>query len=385
MKPLVFQTPMMVISIILHSFAISSTIFRLAYRARFRQLWWDDFWAFFALINTVLFFAAHLRASLEFPPIFFTSLTSFTIMSKLAIWASRLSVAVTIVRILSTGTSLLLSKIVAVIFGLMTVTLLALKLVFCDVNYACPFLPTMSSSFIHSIIASFVADLWLLGAPSYLLWKMNLEKRFHRILQAIFATEILVLATSIAQSVYVIKDNFQAQAVIAEFKITISLIVCNLLSVATHPHRLFQHGQESPEESTTAAPFPGEPNSGSHTMTMHTSSKGESAQTQDLLTTVFISSNSHSEPSVGKSRSNSYTFEMYLAVMNHPVDPNATRKEAGRSSSLTLKFPTEAQLRNFLTYGGVRVYCATLPKSLLSDVDVDFNPGPGELIEYPSH
>ncbi|KAF8982501.1 hypothetical protein BDQ17DRAFT_1505819 [Cyathus striatus] len=67
----VFQTPMMVISIILHSFAISSTIFRLAYRARFRQLWWDDFWAFFALINTVLFFAAHLRASLEFPPIFF--------------------------------------------------------------------------------------------------------------------------------------------------------------------------------------------------------------------------------------------------------------------------------------------------------------------------
>ncbi|KAF8981672.1 hypothetical protein BDQ17DRAFT_1185729, partial [Cyathus striatus] len=101
--------------------------------------------------------------------------------------------------------------------------------------------------------ASFFADLWLLTAPTYILWIMKLKKRVYRLLQAIFATEILVLATSIIHCVYIQRDDFEAQGVISHFKVytvlnikkllltrhqvTVSLIVCNLLFLVTYLYR----------------------------------------------------------------------------------------------------------------------------------------------------
>ncbi|KAF8997581.1 hypothetical protein BDQ17DRAFT_1181377, partial [Cyathus striatus] len=233
--------------IVFYVFSIISTIFRLIYRARCRQLWWDDFWASLALINVVLLFAAYIRAAFDLPSPWLSSFSLVMVTSRMALWASRLSVAVTIVRIIATGKSLLISKMVAVVFGLMGIGILVQKVAFCsppsDV-YRCldkaivtGYTDLASMLFIHRVIASFIADFWLLGAPTYLLWRMKLKKQFYRLLQAIFATEILLLTTSILHCVFIAKDEVQAQGVITHFKVTISLIVCNLLFLVTYIYR----------------------------------------------------------------------------------------------------------------------------------------------------
>ncbi|KAF9007187.1 hypothetical protein BDQ17DRAFT_1351566 [Cyathus striatus] len=291
---LVFRTPLLPIVIILYTLAIVSTVFRLIYRARFRQLWWDDFWALLALINVILLFGAYLRSAFGLPPAWLSSFYLVMVTSRLALWASRLSVAVTVVRIIATGKSLFISKAVAAIFGLIGIAIIPSP----GVNFLCRDKSIITGY--TDLATSFFADFWLLGAPSYLLWKMKLKKRFYRLLQAIFATEILVLTTSVLHCVYILKKDPQVQGVISHFKVTISLIVCNLLFLVTYFYRLFRNGEESSDESTTSAPSR-KPTSRSHTGTWQMSSEGKSIQSQiSPLTTEFASSCSY--PSLNSSR-----------------------------------------------------------------------------------
>ncbi|KAF8997599.1 hypothetical protein BDQ17DRAFT_1428941 [Cyathus striatus] len=281
--------------IIIYSFAIISTVFRLIYRARFKKLWWDDFWAAFSLMNAILLFAAYVRLSFGYSVIWLASYPAVMITSRLALWGARLSVAVTIVRVIATGKSLVVSKIVAVVFGMLAIALVVQKMVLCrnpGVNFLCSAKANVNGY--TDLAATFFSDFWLIGAPAYLLWKMNLKKRFHRLLQAIFACEMLVLVTSIVHCVYIVKNDLRAQGVLSHFKVTISLIVCNLLCLVTYIYRLSQNGQERSEDSTTSAPSR-QPNSRSYTTTSHIASTEQSTvQTQlSPLTSVFLSSRSH--------------------------------------------------------------------------------------------
>ncbi|KAF8997593.1 hypothetical protein BDQ17DRAFT_1363072 [Cyathus striatus] len=286
---LAFRLPILPLIIIFHSCAILSTAFRLTYRARFRQLWWDDFWAFFALINTILLFAAYIEVAFDLPQSWVSSFFVVMVTCRLALWASRLSVAVTIVRIIATGKSLLISKIMAVIFGLIGITIIVQKAIFCNppgASYTCTDKSVVTGY--TDLGTSFFADLWLLAAPTYFLWNMKLKKQVYRLIQAIFATEILVLATSIIHCVYIQRDDFQAQGVISYFKVTVSLIVCNLLFLVTYMYRQLRNGQEYTDETTTFAPS--RKPSVSNTMTY-------SGQTQSsLMTSVYISSHPSSQP-----------------------------------------------------------------------------------------
>ncbi|KAF8995830.1 hypothetical protein BDQ17DRAFT_1330322 [Cyathus striatus] len=146
-------------------------------------------------------------------------------LTRVAIWASRLSVAVTIVRIMATGKSLFISKIIAIMFGVICIGIIIQKVILCSPpgdDYACRDRSIISAY--TDLATSFLADLWLLGAPTYLLWRMKLKKQIYRLLQAIFATEILVLTTSIFYCVYIVKEDIQVLGVIAHSRVTISLI-----------------------------------------------------------------------------------------------------------------------------------------------------------------
>ncbi|KAF8997589.1 hypothetical protein BDQ17DRAFT_1428932 [Cyathus striatus] len=278
---------------ILYTIAIISTIFRVIYRARCRQLWWDDFWASLALVNAVLLLAAYIQTAFDFP---YPSLSSFTLVmvtSRMALWSSRLSVAVTVVRIIATGTSLLISKIVAVMFGTIGIGLIVQKAILCppgvDFSHICQ--DTSIITAYADLATSFVADFWLLGAPTYLLWRMKLKKQFYRLLQAIFATEILVLATSIIHCIYIVKRDTQAHGVISHFKVTVSLIVCNLLFLVTYLYRQLRSGQEYTEDTTTSAPSR-KPSDLYNTMT-YSGQTGSSS-----MTSVYLSSRSSSQSNV---------------------------------------------------------------------------------------
>ncbi|KAF9002183.1 hypothetical protein BDQ17DRAFT_1243700, partial [Cyathus striatus] len=271
--------------IIFYFFAIISTLFRLIYRSRCRQLWWDDFWASIALINTILLFSATFECHLTF----------LLLGLPLLHLASRLSVAVTVVRIIATGTSLLVSKIVSVMFGLLAIAIIIQRLVLCShpgEDFLCRDMSKVTGY--TELSASFFSDIWLLGAPAYLLWNMKLKKQFHRLLQAIFATEILVLVTSIIHCVYIVRNDYRSEGVILHFKTTTSLIVCNLLFLVTYMYKLYRDEQDYSEESTTTAPLRQMNTTSSHTTTEH------HIQTEiSPLTSAFISSSSY--PNMGTS------------------------------------------------------------------------------------
>ncbi|KAF8997598.1 hypothetical protein BDQ17DRAFT_848870 [Cyathus striatus] len=130
---------------------------------------------------------------------------------------------------------------------------------------------------------------------------MKLKKRVYRLLQAIFATEILVLATSIIHYVYIQRNDVQAQGVVSHFKAAVSLIVCNLLFLVTYLYRRLRNGQEYSEGSTTSAPSR-QPNSDPYAAKSKTISMGSTIRAPtSVFTSTFCSSNS--QHSVDPSRS----------------------------------------------------------------------------------
>ncbi|KAF8993198.1 hypothetical protein BDQ17DRAFT_1431901 [Cyathus striatus] len=244
----------------LYFLALIPTIFRLGYRGWVRQLWWDDMWAAFSMINATLLFATYFRTTFHFTEKSSASYLDFIYISTLlttnfALWSARLSVAVTIVRVIATGKMKIISKIVAVVFGLFSIGLMVQKLIICGPPSSVKFLCSNPNITGYSeLVTSIVADLWLLLAPAYLLWKMNLRKRHHRLLQAIFACEILVLTASLAHSVYIVRKDYILQAVTSHFEIAISHLVCNLLFLVTYIYRIFRNGEETRDVATTSAP-----------------------------------------------------------------------------------------------------------------------------------
>jgi len=135
-----------------HGIAISSTCLRLGYRWRRRQLYWDDFWASVALIcdifimviflvTYVVDLSTHIISSFLGYSHCFTGNTSRTTMSFIwwstiffnptEVWAARLSIAVTVVRILPDGRTRLISKASCGVFGVLWFVVMVQKIFQC--------------------------------------------------------------------------------------------------------------------------------------------------------------------------------------------------------------------------------------------------------------
>jgi len=136
----------------MHGIAILSTTLRLGYRWRRRQLYWDDFWALVALICDIVIVVVFLVVFLvdlsaytisPFPGCFyrFTGHASRTTMSFIfwstyffnstEIWATRLSIAVTVVRILPDGRTRLISKASCGVFAILWFIVMVQKIFMC--------------------------------------------------------------------------------------------------------------------------------------------------------------------------------------------------------------------------------------------------------------
>jgi len=137
---------------VMHGIGILSTSLRLGYRWRRRQLYWDDFWAFVALIGDVVIMVVFLviclvNLSAYTVPSFlgcshrFTGNASLTTNSFIwwstlffgptVMWATRLSIAVTVVRILPDGRTRLISKASCGVFGIMWLIVMVQKIFTC--------------------------------------------------------------------------------------------------------------------------------------------------------------------------------------------------------------------------------------------------------------
>lgn len=139
-------------------------------------------------------------------------------------------------------------------FGVMAVGLIVQKAFICGTARAvitnCPVPPmtaylelvSMSSSLLRcnkSLIdghsATIVADVWLLGAPVYLVLHVKLPSNHSRLLASIFATAVLTTAASVTHCVYIFRnDNFlvgiTAYVEVCVYGVAVMHVVLNITS-----------------------------------------------------------------------------------------------------------------------------------------------------------
>ncbi|KAF8997378.1 hypothetical protein BDQ17DRAFT_1283916 [Cyathus striatus] len=237
----------------IHVLAIVPTIFRLYHRFRTGKLWWDDFWAFISLVFDIILFSTYTA----FPATRHVSDKTETVFHwatmislTFTLWAARISVGVTIVRLSNPSRMRQVSKGIMVLFGVLATALLIRKLFLCGK-------PTIESwkcvwpqwTGIMEIVFDILADAWLTAMPAYMLWQMNLLRKHFRLLQAIFACEVFVTIAGITHDVFIIGGHYFWMTCSVHFEIASSLIVCNLLVVVTYIYRVFWSTGETRIES----------------------------------------------------------------------------------------------------------------------------------------
>ncbi|KDR75520.1 hypothetical protein GALMADRAFT_247965 [Galerina marginata CBS 339.88] len=234
------------IVIVCHSFAIPTTCFRLFHRCRTGKLWWDDFWAMIALLCDIILFVVYFAIPLEPQPTpkalqyasRWLTLQGYTI----GIWSARLTVAVTIVRLLPQGPTRRMAKVAAMIFGVFEMVMVLQKIFFCGKKWG--FLPRCeipTYTGIIELVTDILADLWLLLAPAYMLFQMKLERAHHRLILAIFLCGIFTSLASISHSVFILLNSPFWLGLTGHIEVAVAIVISNLLVLVTYIYRVFRH------------------------------------------------------------------------------------------------------------------------------------------------
>ncbi|KAJ3575610.1 hypothetical protein NP233_g996 [Leucocoprinus birnbaumii] len=239
-------------TVLLHCLGNIASVTRLIYRARTRRLWWDDFWAFIAMLSDLMMLATFFgtRSVIEHDARMsktFQTVILFTYTSVL--WGARMSMAVTIVRLLPPGRGHCVAKGAAVVFALTWCGLLVEKVYTCQSKLDAPghwscALPTNTG--ILELCTDLAADMWLICSPAFLLWGMKLTSRRQIVIFSVFGSDVLLVAASVVHDVYHLQQNLVAARITLFVEVAISLIVCNLLVLVTWLYsRIFPSDQEN--------------------------------------------------------------------------------------------------------------------------------------------
>ncbi|KAF9237772.1 hypothetical protein BU15DRAFT_75765 [Melanogaster broomeanus] len=218
---------LLITATVFHALAVVLTSFRLWFRYHMRRLWWDDFWAALALISDIpciplmwLITAPLTNPYLPEVPFgippepqsvhvisFWISLLSYTC----SIWFARLSIVVSIVRIVPPNRSVQLAVyITSAMFVLMWGFMLAAKSVVCsmdkswyydDIVIQCPMSEWMA---ISEVCTDSVSDVALVALPLYLLRRLKLPSNQRIMILSVFSTSILVTVVSAVHTGYLI-------------------------------------------------------------------------------------------------------------------------------------------------------------------------------------
>ncbi|KAF9528742.1 hypothetical protein CPB83DRAFT_853673 [Crepidotus variabilis] len=224
---------------ILFSLAIMATVARLGYRWHRQQLYWDDFWALMALLTAIMTMIIMIVESLI--PLSAMSLRSQSFIfwgnflsHPLELWTSRISIAVTMVRILPPGPKRTITKGSCVVMGFMGVTVIVQKIWI--TGKPAPLIPKMPFTPLTAILSlslNIVSDVFLVTWPAFILSKMKLLKSHTRLLIACFSTSFCVMIIDIIQSVRFIQGDIGNAGLDAYILIALSLLLCNTTVLVT--------------------------------------------------------------------------------------------------------------------------------------------------------
>ncbi|KJA27045.1 hypothetical protein HYPSUDRAFT_981809 [Hypholoma sublateritium FD-334 SS-4] len=240
----------LIIITVLQSLALLSSIVRLVHRALIRKLWWDDMWAAVAFFTDTALFTVFLllmvpkniAASMKDLLAFSRWVTLLTYTT--ALWASRLTISVTITRLLPPCTTRTVSKAASVLFGVFFSIMFFEKIFFCGTNWHNQAECTIPRYVgIIELVTDNLADLWLILAPVYMLFHMKLRSVHHRLILAIFTCGLFTMLASITHSVFILINSPAWVGISADIQVTIAIIVSNLLVIVTGLYRALRRGQ----------------------------------------------------------------------------------------------------------------------------------------------
>ncbi|KAH9483246.1 hypothetical protein JR316_0005350 [Psilocybe cubensis] len=203
-----------IVNYVFSSIAVLVTCFRLWDRMRTHRIWWDDIWAFMAMILLVVFMAAvevHLqdpythsmRLKLIIAYMYLTD-------SAFAARSSRMSILLTIIRV-SLGRLRTVLVWTGVLFGVTWAILFAQIWWVCEANpnqwksQIHPQCPLGTQVAVAQVITDVLSDAILILAPIQLVWRINLDYQQKIRVVAIFSTTLATTAISLNHAYFVLK------------------------------------------------------------------------------------------------------------------------------------------------------------------------------------
>ncbi|KAF8516780.1 hypothetical protein JB92DRAFT_2810087 [Gautieria morchelliformis] len=226
--------------------ALVATLGRLGLRIYRSGLWWDDAFALLSAIHIIL---ASVGGWVHFmdPKLLTrtTRIAAYYVLSEAfygTVWAARLSILFSVIRITPDAFSRTLLYRAAIVFGVVWAFFFAQLFWICvpELNWTDLSAPQCTLSLqvpVCQLVTDILADLLLITVPVRLFLGSSLESGMKIRLAAIFSASILTTVVSLVHAVYILKVGGVDELVAAVVEDSVSLIVCNLSVVVTALYR----------------------------------------------------------------------------------------------------------------------------------------------------
>jgi len=235
------------VDVVLSTFAILVTCVRLFDRIKKHLLWWDDTYAVMSVVFAVVFMAGNIMeqctlSSCETRNFRALSFYLSVVCFYSAIWAARLSILFTVVRIcpnwIVRNALLTLGGLFFLAWGI----LVGQVLFICekhsgwkdgDTNGKCVL---GEDVVIAQIITVVIADILLIFLPLRFIWRVSIERGRQIRLTCVFAATIVMTCLNIYHAVTVLQSSTErneqrsviVEAIAAIIEVSVTLIICNL-------------------------------------------------------------------------------------------------------------------------------------------------------------
>lgn len=239
----------------LGAIALASTIFRIYHRYRKLRLWWDDYWAVLSQFCNLIYATTVWVRDDDIHPhhsvdqrirVFWLSTLTFPVV----VWSARISIAMSIARLAPKVRMRQLMYALSALFGLILAGLLFYRIILCSRTRSWHHNPTadcyMGNAIgIVSICTDIPGDICLVVIPMHMLWRVRLPRRQKHLLLAIFSASTLSSLVGIIYAIFMIRAQTnhtpwtRLTGLMANIKAAVTLLVCNLLVVATYVYCLF--------------------------------------------------------------------------------------------------------------------------------------------------
>ncbi|PPR04819.1 hypothetical protein CVT24_007079 [Panaeolus cyanescens] len=246
-----------------HTLALLTTLLRLIHRFRRKRLGWDDLWAGVANVFAIIIFVLFLLSEVIFgkPPFLSTPipLRTFGIVGTLVFYmtgCSKISIAVTIIRLVGEGTFRRIAKAVILAFGVVGISLSLGRVFRCGTDFSkAPICPTPRYAGYLELVFDLLGDTWLIGAPLYMLRKLKLPRQHQRLIGGVFLCGLFTTIASVVHNSFILSRQLLVAGISAHIQLGVSIIMCNLLVLVPYIYRRVRESSDGTTERT-ATPDP---------------------------------------------------------------------------------------------------------------------------------